>query len=199
MSEPFGLSFDYRCPFAKNLHLHAVTALKAGADFQISFQPWTMSQNHRPEGAPDVWDDTAKDAELLALAVSISIRDQQPEKFLAAHEALFRARHERGVRLITLDEITSVLEPLGVDMDLVAADVATRRPHRIIGETFQEFQNYEAFGVPTIVIGSDAVFVRYMNPPTDDAAASIQLIEQLVLMAKNQAAINEFKHTRVPF
>ena len=29
----FDLSFDYRCPFAKNIHLHVVTALRAGADF----------------------------------------------------------------------------------------------------------------------------------------------------------------------
>ena len=40
----FGLSYDYRCPFAKNIHLHVLTALAAGADFEVEFIPWTMSQ-----------------------------------------------------------------------------------------------------------------------------------------------------------
>ena len=58
----FKLSYDYRCPFAKNIHLHAVTALKGGADLEIEFSPWTMSQNYRAEGAPDVWNDEGKDS-----------------------------------------------------------------------------------------------------------------------------------------
>jgi len=52
----------------------------------------------------------------------------QSEYFLDAHEALFRARHDRAIRLVTLDEISNVLAPLGVDMAKVAADVASRRP-----------------------------------------------------------------------
>ena len=55
MSLPsFAVSFDYRCPFAKNIHLHAVTALQSGADLEIEFSPWTMSQNYRSEGAQRV-------------------------------------------------------------------------------------------------------------------------------------------------
>jgi len=99
----FELSFDYRCPFAKNIHLHLLRALSGGADFDVEFVPWTMSQGYKSEGAPDVWDDPTHDADLLALAASISVRDEQPEKFLAAHEALFRARHERAIRLVTFE------------------------------------------------------------------------------------------------
>ena len=193
----FGLSYDYRCPFAKNLHLHVVRALAAGADFDVEFIPWTMSQGHRSPGAPDVWDDPGHDAALLALAVSVSVRDEQPSLFLTAHEALFRARHERAIRLVKMDEITSVLSPLGVDMDKVSADVATRRPHRVIGESFHAMASYEAFGVPTFVVGSDATFVRYMTPPSDDDTASVDLITSLVAMIAHQPDLNEFKHTRV--
>lgn len=85
----FDLSYDYRCPFAKNIHLHVVTALEAGADFDVRFVPWTLSQSHRPEGAPDVWSDPERDADLLSLAVGVSIHDQQPDVFLASHGALF--------------------------------------------------------------------------------------------------------------
>src|SRR5487761_2004132 len=107
----FGLSYDYRCPFAKNIHLHVLAALTAGADFDVTFIPWTMSQGHRAPGAPDVWDDPDHDAALLALAASVSVRDEQSELFLATHEALFRARHERAIRLATPGEIVYVLSP----------------------------------------------------------------------------------------
>ena len=194
----FDLSYDYRCPFAKNIHLHVVTALRAGADFDVTFVPWTMSQGYKVEGAPDVWDDPTRDPELLSLAVSTSIRDLQPEHFLDAHEALFRARHERALRLVTNEEITDALALTGVDLDAVFDDVASRRPHKVIGQSFQEFERYEAFGVPTFVVDGDATFVRYMTVPSDDASASIALINSLVTLMSAQADLNEFKHTKVP-
>jgi DSBA-like thioredoxin domain len=194
----FDLSYDYRCPFAKNLHLHVITALRAGADFDVTFVPWTMSQGYRADDASDVWDDPTRDPELLSLAVSTSIRDQQPEHFLDAHEALFRARHERAIRLVTKDEIENALASTSVDLRQVFDDVASRRPHKVIGESFREFERYEAFGVPTFVVNGDATFVRYMTTPSDDPAASVTLIESLVTLMSDQSALNEFKHTKVP-
>jgi hypothetical protein len=193
----FQLSYDYRCPFAKNIHLHVVTALRAGADFDVTFVPWTMSQGYRADGAPDVWDDPARDPEHLALAVSTSIRDLTPERFLDAHEALFRARHERAIRLVNEREITEALEGLQLDLKPIFEDVASRRPHKVIGASFREFEQYEAFGVPTFVVDGDATFVRYMNPPTDDPTASISVIESLISLMSNESALNEFKHTKV--
>jgi protein-disulfide isomerase-like protein with CxxC motif len=193
----FKLSYDYRCPFAKNIHLHAVAALKGGADLQIEFMPWTMSQNYRAEGAPDVWNDEKKDSELLSLAISTSIRDQQPALFLDVHEAFFRARHEQGVRLVSWEQIEPILAPLGVDIEKVKQDVASRRPHQVIGETFTEFTRYEAFGVPTFVVNGDATFVRYMEGP-ESPQKSGELLTSLVTLMSSQSALNEFKHTRVP-
>jgi hypothetical protein len=194
----FKLSYDYRCPFAKNIHLHVVAALRAGAELDVTFLPWTMGQGHRAEGAPDVWDDPTQDSANLALAVSTSIRDLQPEHFLQAHEALFRARHEQAIRLSTLEQISGVVTPLGVDMAVVEADLATRRPFDVLGETFREMARYDAFGVPTFVVNDDATFVRYMKPPTGDDQASATIITSLVSLMANQVDLNEFKHTKVP-
>jgi hypothetical protein len=195
----FQLSYDYRCPFAKNIHLHVITALRAGATFDVTFVPWTMSQGYRADGAPDTWDDPTRDPEHLALAVSASIRDHLPERFLDAHEALFRARHERAIRLVNRDEITRALEGVDIDLGPIFDDVASRRPYKVIGECFQEFERFEAFGVPTFVVDGDATFVRYMDPPSNDASASIALIESLVSLMSNQSSLNEFKHTKVAF
>ena len=194
----FSLSYDYRCPFAKNIHLHVVTALRAGAPFEVTFAPWSLSQGHRAEGAVDVWDDPAYDGDLVALAAGVSVRDQQPELFLDAHEALFRARHEQGRRLKDLAEVLEVLGPLGVDTERVADDITSRRPHEVIAHSHERFARVEAFGVPTFVVGDDATFVRYMDPPSSDAGASVRLITTLVSMIADQAALNEFKHTRLP-
>jgi hypothetical protein len=195
----FDLSYDYRCPFAKNIHLHVITALRAGGAFDVTFVPWTMSQGYKGDGALDVWDDEQRDPEHLALAVSTSIRDEQPSSFLDVHEALFRARHERGIRLVTRDEITLALAGVDVDLEQAFADVDTRRPHKVIGESFREFERYEAFGVPTFVLDGEATFVRYMKPPAGDPAASIAVIQSLLTLMSEQGALNEFKHTRVPF
>ncbi len=194
----FDVSYDYRCPFAKNIHLHLVTALEAGADFDVNFVAWTMSQGYKAEGAPDVWNDPARDAELLSLAVSVSIRDQQPDRFLRAHAALFRARHERGIRLVTMEQIEQVLADQDIDLAMIRDDVASRRPHKVIGANFERYEALEAFGVPTFVVGSDATFVRYMTGPTDDAQASIKLIDSIVTLIEAQPELNEFKHTRLP-
>jgi 2-hydroxychromene-2-carboxylate isomerase len=145
-----------------------------------------------------VWNDPAYDADLLSLAAGISVRDQQSEYFLGAHEALFRARHDRAIRLVTLDEISNVLAPLGVDMAKVAADVASRRPHDVIAASHKEFDRFEAFGVPTFVVNDDATFVRYMSEPSDDPAASVGLMTTLLAMMTNRVDLNEFKHTQLP-
>lgn len=195
----FQLSYDYRCPFANIVHQHVIEALRAGADFGVTFVPWTMSQGYRDPGALDVWDEPARDEELLALAVSTSIRDQQPEYFLDAHEALFRARHQGGVRLVSAEQIAGVLAHTGVDVRAALEDVATRRPHKVIGECFREFEGYDAFGVPTFVVGGDATFVRYLEPPTADGQASIRIIHSLLELMTSGIALNEFKHTKVPF
>lgn len=199
MSLPsFAVSFDYRCPFAKNIHLHLIAALRAGADFDVTFEPWTLSQGHRAEGAPDVWNDPAKEVDLLALAYGVAVRDTQPrEAFLEAHEALFRARHEKGIRLASVDEIEQVLNGTTVDLQVVRAEVASRRPYEVIADTYRRFGKLEAFGVPTFVVGNDATFVRYMTTPADgvDSAA---IIHSLVTLMATNPELNEFKHTRLP-
>jgi hypothetical protein len=194
----FDLSFDYRCPFAKNLHLHVITALRAGADFDVTFMPWSLSQGSRTDGAPDVWNDPAYDGDLLSLATGVSIRDQQPAHFLDAHESLFRARHGGRKRLVTLEEIGDVLAPVGVDMAMVASDIASRRPHEVIAASHKEFDRFEAFGVPTFVVNEQATFVRYMTEPTEDRQASVDLITTLVTMMQSRPDLNEFKHTQLP-
>ena len=194
---PFALSFDYRCPFAGILHRHLISAIRSGADYDVDFVPWTLTQSHRKERDLDVWDDPARDDHLIALAAGVSIRDQQTDVFLNAHEALFVARHVNGIRLGTFDQIVEALSGLSVDLEMLEGDLLSRRPHRVIGENYRSFEKFEAFGVPTLVVGDAAVFIRYMDPPTEDATKSTELIDALVSMVTTRGSLNEFKHTRL--
>ena len=122
----FEVSYDYLCPFAHIAHEHVVEAVRAGAAIDVTFTPWTLRQVHRDEAAPDVWDDPAKRDDLLALESSLVVRDAMPDRFLDVHLALFRARHERGIRLSTRDEVAGVLAETGVDVDAVFEAVEHR-------------------------------------------------------------------------
>jgi len=46
MATSFGLTFDYRCPFARNGHEAAVHALRDGEDLDIRFLAFSLDQAH---------------------------------------------------------------------------------------------------------------------------------------------------------
>ncbi|CAN5692989.1 hypothetical protein BH24ACT3_BH24ACT3_07930 [soil metagenome] len=95
----FGITWDYRCPFARNAHEHVLDGLADGAPWHVRFVPFSLSQSHVTAGQPDVWDEPGSDSGLLALQVGVVVRDQHPEQFPAVHRALFAARHDEGRHL----------------------------------------------------------------------------------------------------
>jgi len=95
------VSFDYRCPFARNAHEAVVTAVQDGADLDVRFLPFSLDQAHVEEGEPPVWDRQPDDwgTGVTALLYGIAIRDQFPDGFLDFHLAAFAARHDHGKKL----------------------------------------------------------------------------------------------------
>jgi hypothetical protein len=194
----FAVTWDYRCPFARNAHEHLASALAAGADWDVTFLPFSLSQAHVPEGAAPVWDDPDKAQDLLALGAGVVVRDQYPEQFLDAHIALFSARHDDGLDLRRPDVVASVLERVGVPGDKVVAEVATggviadiRRAHEhAVGQL-------DVFGVPTFIVGDDAVFVRLMSRPAGDAALAQRTMQGVLDLFETMPDLNEFKYTKL--
>ena len=76
--------------------------------------PFSLSQGHVPEGGTPVWDDPEQAPDLLALAAGVVVRDQYPDRFLAAHVALFAARHDEGLDLRHPEVVASVLDRVGL-------------------------------------------------------------------------------------
>jgi DSBA-like thioredoxin domain len=194
----FSVTWDYRCPFARNAHEHLAAALAGGADWDVTFLPFSLSQAHVPEGGPAVWDDPEKAQDLLALGAGVVVRDQYPEQFLDAHIALFTARHDEGLDLRKPAVVASVLERVGVPGDKVVAEVAAgaviddiRRAHE------HAAGQLDVFGVPTFIMGDDAVFVRLMSRPAGDAALALRTTQGVLDLFETMPDLNEFKHTKL--
>jgi protein-disulfide isomerase-like protein with CxxC motif len=194
VTRQFAVSFDYRCPFARNGHESVVAGLRAGRDWDVTFLPFSLDQVHVEEGEPAVWDrDPAeRGTGVRALEWGIAVRDEFPDKFLDWHLATFSARHEHGAQIAKAEVLAEIATSVGLDPAAIAAEVATGRPLKTLAQSHTEaVKNHAIFGVPTFVVGDKAAFVRLMdrgNP--EDVDRVLDLLEW--------SDLNEFKHTSVP-
>ena len=192
----FSVTWDYRCPFARNAHEHLVEGLRGGADWNVRFVPFSLGQVHVAEGEPDVWVRPESDSGLLALQVGVVVRDRHPDRFLDVHEALFALRHDGGRHLEDEAELRAVLREQGVDADSVFEEIATGRPLAIVrDEHTAAADDNDVWGVPTFIQGDRAVFVRLMERPRGDQALATRTIERVVGLLGDFPELNEFKHT----
>jgi 2-hydroxychromene-2-carboxylate isomerase len=201
MPATFAVTWDYRCPFARNVHEHILTALAGGADWNVRFLPFSLGQVHVAEGEPSVWDKPEQDTGILALQTGVVVRDEFPDRFPAVHRALFAARHDDGLHIEARDVVAGVLAEHGVPQEAVFARVDSGAALATIRSEHEQFAaSHNVWGVPTFILGERAVFVRLMQraPLGADAAASTQTIERLLDLVAGWVDLNEFKHTSIP-
>ena len=132
MARQFAVTFDYRCPFARNGHESVIAGLRAGRDWDVTFLPFSLDQVHVEEGEAPVWerDPAERGTGVTALCWGIAVRDEFPDKFLDFHLAVFSARHEQGAKIAKDEVLAEIATSVGLDADAVAADVASIRDLR---------------------------------------------------------------------
>jgi hypothetical protein len=195
----FAVTYDYRCPFARNIHEHLAVALRGGADWEVEFVPFSLSQMHVEEGHAPVWDDPARAGDLLAIEAGLVVRDRQPDRFLDVHVGLFAARHDQGRDLREEAVVRDVLSTSGVDADEILSAVADGGPRAAFRKAHESaVTDHQVFGVPTFIVGDRAVFVRVMTRPDGDAADARRTIEGVLTLLGEHPELNEFKFTSVP-
>ena len=55
MSYRFGLTWEYRCPFARIVADHVITGLEGGADWEVEWIPFSLTQAHVEEGEVEIF------------------------------------------------------------------------------------------------------------------------------------------------
>jgi hypothetical protein len=190
----FALTFDYRCPFARNAHEAVVAGLREGRDWDVRFLAFSLDQVHVQEGDAPVWDRPpgARGSGVMALEWGIAVRDAHPDEFLGFHVSLFGVRHDLAKRLDDVEALREAAEKAGLDATEIESDVASGRPLRTLAKEHEEaVSRWHVFGVPTIIEGDEAVFVRFMERGRiDDLDRALDLVQW--------TRLNEFKRTRVP-
>ncbi len=194
MPRQIAVTFDYRCPFARNAHEAVVYALRGGADLDIRFVPFSLDQAHVPEGEAPMWERPNGEwgTGTTALLYGIAVRDSFPDQFLDAHLALFAARHDHGKQLGHEDVVREAIASVGLDVDAVAEVALSGGPLKTLAAEHEEMvQDHAVFGVPTFVEGDEAVFIRFMERGrVDDLERSLDLLDW--------NRLNEFKRTKLP-
>jgi predicted DsbA family dithiol-disulfide isomerase len=200
MATSFSVSWDYRCPFARNVHEHLVTALQAAGDdapWAVKFQAFSLDQTHVEEGEPSVWEVPDRYPALLANQVGIVVRDRYPDQFLQLHVAMFAARHDRALDTRKREVLEQVLAETGLDPVPIWAEIEDGWPLETFRKEHEAAAALDTFGVPTFVFGDKATFVRLLNRPEGDAAKAIATVGRLVDLLTGWPELNEFKYTQL--
>jgi predicted DsbA family dithiol-disulfide isomerase len=191
----FSITYDYLCPFARNVNEALVEALEAGADWDVVFRPFSLQQNHNgPEELP-VWDH-ALDADMgsgvRALLWSIAVRDEFPASFPQFHVALFAARHDHALDIGDEHVLRDVVDSVGLADGSVEDVVRTGMPQsRLEVEHTSLVADFDVFGVPTFISGGEAVFARIMDRHN---VVDVQRVIDMLSWTN----LNEFKRTSIP-
>jgi predicted DsbA family dithiol-disulfide isomerase len=126
----------------------------------------------------------------------VVVRDRFPTQFLRVHRELFDARHVHGRKIADPAVVTDVLTSAGVDADLVLSEIDGGGPLDVVRKEHEAAAtDFEVWGVPTLIAGEGASFVRVMDDAGGDAARSRSTVERLVALLVGWPELNEFKHT----
>jgi hypothetical protein len=195
MTTSFSVTWDYRCPFARIGHEHVMAGLQDGADWDVTFQAFSLDQAHVEDGGTPVWDEPDRYPGLTANLAGIVVRDRHPEKFAQAHRALFSARHDEALDLRDRAIVAKVLDGAGLDGAGILSEVDAGWPLQVLrDEHTAGVDGHQVFGVPTFILGERAVFVRLMARPRDGEDAR-GTVGRVLDMLTGWPELNEFKHT----
>jgi protein-disulfide isomerase-like protein with CxxC motif len=167
-------------------------------EWAVRWVPFSLNQTKVVEGGTDVWDDPEMAGVRMAVEVGIAVRDGWPEAFTGVHRELFAARHDHGLDLRDHDVVARVLTAQGLDADEVFNKVLDLGPRDTFRAEHEAAVNdHEVFGVPTVIAGGRAAFVRVLDRPGDDADLARRTVERTLDLLE-WTDLNEFKHTTIP-
>ena len=195
MTQSFAVSFDYRCPFARNAQEAVVTGLREGRDWDVRFLAFSLDQIHVSEDEPPVWERPPAERGQRCARARVGHRRARrlPRPLPRRARRAVRGAPRQGRRSSRKrrccarrsDRSSSTRMP-----SRPRSRAAARSP-TLAAEHTEAVKQWAMFGVPTFVVGDRAVFVRLMErdrPEDIDQVLDLFAFERL----------NEFKYTRDP-
>lgn len=171
---------------------------EAGDGWHVRWLAFSLNQTRIAQGETDVWDDPELAGARLAVEIGIAVRDGWPEAFPAVHRALFAARHDKGLDIRQHDVVAGVLTAHGLHADQIFDEVLSCRPRDVFRiEHMTAVNEHRVFGVPTVIAGGQAVFIRLVDRPRTASAARVT-IERCLDLVTGWPDLNELKHTSIP-
>jgi len=190
----FAITYDYLCPFARIANEAVVEAIGDGADYDVTFRPFSLAQNSLEDGDTPVWErDPSGElpSGVRALLWSIAVRDNFPNAFPAFHRAAYNAKHDDLLDIGDPGVLAQIAQSAWLDPAAISSLVATGEPAATLGAEHTELvEQHAVFGVPTFIAGGEAVFVRFME------RHKLEDLEKVLGML-SWTNVNEFKRTKV--
>ena len=162
----FAITWDYRCPFARNLHDQVVEGLLDGADWDVTFVPFSLGQVHVAEGRDRRLGRT-RSRQRLARVASRRRRARPIPRLVSS--SLIASCSTPGTstaaRSPTARSWPTSCDPAGVDRRCACfAEIDGGEPLDIVRKEHEAaVADFDVWGVPTIIAGGGASFIRVMN------------------------------------
>jgi predicted DsbA family dithiol-disulfide isomerase len=95
--------------------------------------------------------------------------------------------------------VHDVVHGAGLPADEVMAELAAGWAQKELRTAHERaVTEHRVFGVPTFIVGEQAVFIRLMTRPGADGGLARSTIERAVSLIVEYPELNEFKHTSIP-
>lgn len=99
-----------------------------------------------------------------AANAAATVADQDPDNFVAFHEALFANQPEENTDGLSDEEIAQIASDVGVPDDVVAQFTQATFTPWVAAETDQAAQSFDQFGTPMIVINGERWTGNWAEP-----------------------------------
>jgi predicted DsbA family dithiol-disulfide isomerase len=145
----------------------------------VDWRTFSLEQVNAREADLRVWEQPERRWRgVPALAAAQAARRLDPTRFGPFHHAIYAARHEEGLDLADGAALDRVAAEAGYDRAAFAAARTSAEAWADVGRDHAAGARRGVFGVPTLVHGPRAVFLK-MQPAPDDESA-LALLESIV-------------------
>ncbi len=190
----FQVYFDFTCPYSYDFR-EWIDLADLGYD--IEWRCFLNAQSHERRSDFRVFDHVDEHPPgLAALAAFRWLRTSKDPQCRVFHRRVLEARHEDGVDIDDLTNLSKIAADLGIDAAALEAAAVDPAIIRDVGAEHEDaVLAYGMFGTPTIVGPQHQTMYTRLGAPPDNKAPAERVVKQVVDMALTEPAVIELRRT----